>query len=183
MFSEPRPPELQMHRNYVAQPPPAPLPPPTVHKGLLHLGFNMFTLHSFASLVFAFLGPGQFLGLYVGAGVAGAAAQLAYFGWAPRARIPASPWVRPDAESIGASGAISGLLGYAFTRLPGMEVQVFFIPVRAAVLGPVALAASAYFMWAPGEQSVGHADHVGGFLAGAALALLHARAGRHWRRW
>jgi len=56
---------------------------------------------------------------------------------------------------------VSGLLGYAFTRFPSMQIQVFFIPVRASIFGPVAVALTLYWTWAPGQQSVGHACHLG----------------------
>ena len=186
-----------------------------MHTGIVHMGFNLFTLHSFGPIAVAYLGAAPFLGLYAGAGAVGAIAQLAYAGWAPSAGLPASPWVRRDAEYVGASGAICGVLGYVFTRVPQLPVnvrrsgergleedadaavmgrgtsrplplllllllllQVFFIPATAAVLGPVGMAISLYCLWAPGPQGVGHADHLGGFLTGVAVALVHARARR-----
>lgn len=175
-----------------------------MHTGIVHMGLNMFTLHSFGPIAVAYLGAAPFLGLYAGAGAVGAIAQLAYAGWAPSAGLPASPWVRRDAEYVGASGAICGVLGYVFTRVPQLPVnvrgregereeagedaewaqylpmplQVFFIPATAAVLGPIGIAVSLYCLWAPGAQGVGHADHLGGFITGVAVALMHARARR-----
>ena len=72
-----------------------------MHTGLIHLGFNMYTLYSFAPLALACLSPLQFMGLYLGTGTMGAAAQLAYQGWAPRAGTWPAPASRPRRRSPG----------------------------------------------------------------------------------
>lgn len=65
-----------------------------LHGGLLHIGFNMWALYDIGPLVESFCGGAKFWFLYMATGVAGYIVS-SYFGYA----------------SLGASGAIFGLLG------------------------------------------------------------------------
>ena len=82
------------------------------HMDPLHLFFNLYTLHSFGGAAHAYLGPARFLALYFAAGLAGGAAQLSYPALARALRWPAARDRRlADVPSLGASGAVFGLVG------------------------------------------------------------------------
>ena len=68
-----------------------------LHGSLLHLAFNMFALYWLGTVVEQALGTWRFLLLYFVSGVAGSAGALALSG--------------PFAVTVGASGAIYGILG------------------------------------------------------------------------
>src|SRR5205085_4444312 len=67
-----------------------------LHANLLHIVFNMFALWVIGGPVEHFLGRARFLGLYFAAGLAGSAGALLQ---------------APLAPTVGASGAIFGILG------------------------------------------------------------------------
>src|SRR5438094_3375756 len=69
-----------------------------LHASLLHIGMNMVVLWIVGSPVEEAIGRGRFLVLYLVSGLAGSAGALI---------------ARPDAVTVGASGAIFGILGAA----------------------------------------------------------------------
>ena len=133
------------------------------HGDLIHLGFNMIMLVYCGRMVEAVLGAGPLALLYgVGAYLAAGAQYLV---------DPASP-----VPMIGASGAISAIIGvYAlmFGRnevkrvgpVPAHWVRALWLAVAwTGVQWMVSLATRG------GEYQIATAAHVGGFLAGLALA-------------
>src|SRR5262250_3147637 len=89
-----------------------------LHGGVLHVGGNMLYLWIFGDNVEDTLGHARFIALYVAAGVAAALTQIAV---APRSPVP----------MIGASGAVSGVLGayimlFPFARVHTLVVIGFF---------------------------------------------------------
>ncbi len=155
-----------------------------LHGGLLHVGGNMLYLWIFGDNVEDTLGHGRYLALYVAAGVAAAAAQVAVH---PRSSVP----------MIGASGAVSGVLGaylllfpfagvhmllvFGFfvrvVRWPALAVLGFWIIIQA-LSGLLTFSAAA---WGGGEAGgTAWFAHIGGFLAGMALLFLirPSRVGR-----
>jgi rhomboid family protein len=147
-----------------------------LHGGLFHIAGNMLYLWIFGNNVEDALGHGRFLLFYLLSGVAAAGLQTLV---APQSSIP----------MIGASGAVSGVLGaylvlfpYArvlvllvfgfFARLvyvPAVIVLGFWIVVQL-VNGFVTIGAVA----AGGAETGGTAwfAHIGGFLAGIVLLFL-----------
>jgi rhomboid family protein len=155
-----------------------------LHGGLLHVGGNMLYLWIFGDNVEDTLGHGRYLALYVAAGVAAAAAQVAVH---PRSSVP----------MIGASGAVSGVLGAYLLLFPFAGVHMllvfgFFVRVvrwpALAVLGfwIVIQALSGFLTFSAAAWGGGEAGgtawfaHIGGFLAGMALLFLirPSRVGR-----
>jgi rhomboid family protein len=147
-----------------------------LHGGLLHVGGNMLYLWIFGDNVEDALGHGRYLALYVAAGVAAAAAQVAVH---PRSSVP----------MIGASGAVSGVLGAYLLLFPFAGVHMllvfgFFVRVvrwpALAVLGfwIVIQALSGFLTFSAAAWGGGEAGgtawfaHIGGFLAGMALLFL-----------
>ncbi len=150
-----------------------------VHGGLFHLGGNMLYLWIFGDNVEDRMGRLKFLVFYLLAGLGAAAAQI----WAnPASKIP----------MIGASGAISGVLGaYIFlfprarvlTFIPlGFFYRVMEIPA-AVVLGFWIIVQVLNGAMTLGVQTGGVAwlAHVGGFVAG--LVMVIPFAGRRKRLW
>lgn len=138
-----------------------------LHAGFAHLAGNMLFLWIFGDNVEHRLGRFGYLTGYLATGIAATAAHAAF--------RPASP-----IPSIGASGAISGVLGYYFVWFPQNRVQMlvgFFyiwdilvIPARY-VLGFYLLVENLLpFLLSSAATGVAYGAHIGGFLAGAALA-------------
>lgn len=135
-----------------------------LHGGIAHLAGNMLFLWVFGDNIEDSMGHGRFLGFYVLCGVIAALAQL---------MVDAGSQV----PVIGASGAVSGILGAYFVLHPRVQVWVLafaFIPVRLPtfiVLGLwIGMQVFMSLMTAEGEpESVAWWAHIGGFVAGAVL--------------
>jgi len=148
------------------------------HGGWAHLVGNMIFLVAFGIRVEDRLRPLRYLLLYLVSGYAATALQ----GGVELAFMTEEDTNIPG---IGASGAISGVLGayvvlFPFARIVSLLLPMFFLRVPALGLLPVwfvlqALAGT-YGLLHPEEEFVGIAffAHVGGFLTGALLATLVA---------
>ena len=141
-----------------------------LHGGIPHVAFNMLYLWIFGNNVEDVMGHGRFLVFYLACGLIASFTQVA--------ASPSSP-----VPMIGASGAVSGILGAYLVLFPAARVLtlvfvVFFIrviPFPAIIIlgfwfllqllqiGPVAAGGVAILA------------HVGGFLAGALLIAVFRR--------
>ncbi len=141
-----------------------------LHGGWMHLAGNMLFLWIFGDNVEHRLGRLNFLGAYLGSGLA---ATLFFSAFVPASPIPL----------VGASGAISGVLGCYFIWFPLNRVKTFIflfpfimttflIPARF-VLGFYLLVDNLipFLLTRGGSSGVAHGAHIGGFLAGLALAF------------
>ena len=132
-----------------------------LHASLLHLAGNMLTLWIFGSVVEDLLGRMRFLVFYFACGLAAAAIQIASD---PAAYV----------ATVGASGAISGLLGAYAVSYPSARLRLAVPPLRVPALLFltlwIAIQVASGFQ-ARGDTAVGIAwwAHVGGFLAGVSL--------------
>ena len=125
-----------------------------LHYGPLHLAMNMLALWWFGGAVEQVLGRGRYLLLYLVSGLAGSAGALI---------------ASPNALTVGASGAIFGILGAAFV----LERQ------RTYVLGGGALSVivlNIVFTFAVPGISIG--GHLGGLAGGALGTLALSQFGR-----
>lgn len=140
-----------------------------LHGGWLHLGGNLLYLWIFGDNVEDALGRGRFVAFYLLCGVAAALVQT----------VSETTSIIP---MIGASGAISGVLGAYLRLFPHAQVRVLiplfivFYTIRVpawVVLGLwflFQLASSA--MIQPGQGGVAFFAHIGGFLSGLILVGL-----------
>ena len=140
-----------------------------LHSGLLHLAGNMLFLWIYGDNVEHRLGSWLYLPVYL---ATGAAATLFYSLFQMHSTIP----------MIGASGAISGVLGLYFVWFPRNKVRVmlmlfpFFwdvilLPARWVLGFFVVLDNLIPFLLAPSRSGgVAYGAHLGGFLAGVLLA-------------
>jgi len=144
-----------------------------LHAGLLHLGGNMLFLWIYGDNVERRLGGVRYLATYLATGVA---ATVVHWIGAPASLLPV----------VGASGAISGVLGCYFLWFPRNVVrllwlfppfigQVFEVPARI-VLGFYLVADNLLpYLLSSGEGGVAHGAHIGGFVAGVGIAWLADR--------
>ena len=139
-----------------------------MHGGWLHLGGNMLFLWIFGDNVEHSFGRLFYLLFYLGAGVVASIAQV---------------WVGPESviPSLGASGAISGVLGAYLVLFPTNRILVLFIRVLVYVPALVAIGAWALLQFFSGFASIAETQqtggvaymaHIGGFVAGVAVGLL-----------
>ena len=139
-----------------------------LHGGLAHLLGNMLFLWIFGDNVEHRLGRWRFLLAYLGTGVAAALGD-AVLRW--DSSIP----------SVGASGAISGVLGLYFAWFPHNRVRVFVflfpflmetIELSARLVLGIYLVIDNLLplLLTGGAGSVSHGAHIGGFVAGWAAA-------------
>ncbi|HET8946687.1 MAG TPA: rhomboid family intramembrane serine protease [Candidatus Polarisedimenticolia bacterium] len=139
-----------------------------LHGGLMHLLGNMLFLWIYGDNVEYRLGRILYLVTYLGTGaVAGFGDMLIRMG--------------SDLPAVGASGAISGVLGLYFVWFPYNRVRtyVFLFPLfvnvvelpARLVLGAFVLIDNLLPLVFGGDAGVSHGAHVGGFVAGAAFAL------------
>lgn len=148
------------------------------HGGWAHLVGNMVFLVAFGIRVEDRLGTARYVLLYVVSGYAATALQGGVeLGWMSDeyTNIP----------GIGASGAISGVLGaylvlFPFARIVSVLLPMFFLRIPALGLLVVWFALQSlegtYGLAHPEEEFAGIAffAHVGGFVAGALIATLMA---------
>ena len=139
-----------------------------MHAGLLHIGGNMLYLWIFGDNVEDRFGHVKFSIFYLLCGLAATAAQLVF---SLDSNIP----------NLGASGAIAGVLGAYILLFPKAKVSVLqgqrVVPVPALIviglwfvlqlfsgIGSIASTSD--------TGGVAYMAHIGGFIAGLALALL-----------
>jgi membrane associated rhomboid family serine protease len=141
-----------------------------LHGGWLHLGGNMLYLWIFGDNLEKVMGAARFLAFYVACGLA---ASFAHIAFGPGSAIPA----------VGASGAISGVLGGYLLLFPRNRVRVLtrggiaHVPA-IVVLGlwiVIQLINGVGSMAATTESAgVAYMAHIGGFVAGLVLVKLMA---------
>jgi membrane associated rhomboid family serine protease len=141
-----------------------------MHGGWLHLLGNMLFLFIFGDNVEHRMGPIIYLGFYLIAGLVAALAQILV---SPNSPIP----------TLGASGAISGVLGAYIVLWPQNRVTVLvlrFYPMQVPAIVAIGLWALLQFVNGFGQIAVSeetsggvaYLAHIGGFLAGIAAGLL-----------
>jgi membrane associated rhomboid family serine protease len=121
---------------------------------ILHVLFNMYSLFVFGPILERLLGRGRFFALYLISGFGGSVAVL---------------WLAPSTAVLGASGAIFGLLGAFFViqrKLGGNNIQLLILIGINLVIG-----------FLPGFN-ISWQAHVGGLIAGCAVAFVYVRTRR-----
>src|SRR5437667_2295177 len=135
-----------------------------MHAGWLHLGGNMLFLWIFGDNVEHRAGPILFLAFYLLAGLVGSTAEIL--------SSPASP-----IPSLGASGAISGVLGAYIVLYPRNRVTAFVIrflvqiPALAAIGMWIAIQVLSSLADPTGTGGVAYLAHIGGFSTGLLVGL------------
>jgi len=144
-----------------------------LHGGWMHLIGNMWFLWVFGDNIEDELGHRDFLLFYVGTGLL---ASLAHYLLNPTSPVPA----------IGASGAISGVMGAYLVRFPRARVTTLvpIVIIFTTVELPAAVMLAYWFaiQFFSGAASIGAEGggvawwaHIGGFVAGAVWMYLYMR--------
>jgi len=136
-----------------------------VHGGVLHVALNMLYLWIFGNNIEDVMGHVRFLVFYLVCGLVASFCQVAA---SPGSTIP----------MIGASGAISGVLGAYLIMFPAARVQtlLFFVFFIRVVSIPAIIVLGVWFLLqllniGPTDTGGGVAvfAHIGGFVTGVAL--------------
>jgi len=128
------------------------------HVAVLHIAFNMLALWVLGPQLEAILGRARFLAVYLVSGLVGSA--LVY-------------WLSdPTGSTLGASGAIFGLMGALLVLVIRMGGQVNQVVVWIGIN---------FVFTVLNVGSISWQGHVGGFLGGVALTLLLIVAPRNRR--
>ena len=138
-----------------------------MHGDFMHIFGNMLFLWIFGDNIENMIGHIRYAAFYIICGFAAAIAQIIL---GPDSIIP----------MLGASGAISGVLGGYILLFPTNRVRALIFNVFTTVPAYVALGLwigvqllQGYFA-DPGQGGVAYAAHIGGFLAGLALIKVFA---------
>ena len=127
------------------------------HHSIIHLGCNMFVLHSFMGPIISTLGKEQFMGLYMSSCVI-----TSFFSHV--LKISSGRM----GSSLGASGAICTILGVFATMVPDARMQIVFLPffTFSASVGIKCLMALDTAGIVAGWRVFDHAAHLSGVLFG-----------------
>jgi len=145
------------------------------HYGLIHLGCNMIALHSFISNTVHLSGQQQFLALYLNAGVVSSLASMAF-----------KVAMGKTSYSLGASGAVLGVVGYHTTFYPDTKLCLIFLPMftfsaAAAVKAMIAFDFAGLVL---GWRMIDHMAHLSGVFGGLGWAygapLFYGKALTTW---
>jgi membrane associated rhomboid family serine protease len=124
-----------------------------LHSGILHIGFNMYILWWLGNMLEPSLGHVRFVALYFASLLAGAFGALL---------------LDPNAATVGASGAVFGLMAAAFVMQRSRGIDPM-----ASGIGPIILINLALGFVIP-NVSIG--GHIGGLVGGAIAAFLMDQA-------
>ncbi len=130
-----------------------------LHANWLHLIFNMIALVFFAGTLGAVLDWWGFLIVYFVSLVGGDLLSLFIHRHSG------------DYSSVGASGAVSGVIFAAIALVPGLPVGLFFIPMPGWLFGLLYVLISIYGIRSR-KGNIGHDSHLGGALIGMVVAIL-----------
>jgi membrane associated rhomboid family serine protease len=139
-----------------------------MHGGVAHIAGNLWFLWIFGDNIEDDLGHGRYVVFYLLCGLLASLAHVAVSVGGPQAQVP----------SLGASGAISGVLGGYLVLHPHRRVTVLLVRVIMNVPGYAAVGLWFLFQLVSGlgmlggDSAIGgvaYAAHIGGFIAGAAL--------------
>jgi membrane associated rhomboid family serine protease len=130
-----------------------------LHAGLLHIGFNMYLLYLLGQMLEPALGSIRFSAIYFTALLAGSFGSL---------------WVTPLSPTVGASGAVFGLMGAAVVEMRDRGMSIH--PLQNQIVGLIVI--NLILSFSLSGVSVG--GHIGGLIGGALAggAFLLARRQR-----
>ncbi len=131
-----------------------------LHGGLLHIGFNMYILYWLGTMLEPSLGHVRFLSLYLASLLAGSFGALL---------------LNPTDHTVGASGAVFGLMGAAFVMQRARGID----PMQTGI-GMVLLLNLGLSFLLPGISIGGH---LGGLVGGGLAALAIERIARVRSPW
>jgi membrane associated rhomboid family serine protease len=147
-----------------------------LHASWMHLLGNMWFLYLVGDNVENRVGPFKYAVAYLLCGLAGSYSHYLFF-------------MDSNVPSIGASGAIFGVMGMYLFLMPRNRMKVFYfifiligtvsIPAYwfIGIYAALELLYSRMSLTSGIESGIGHLAHAGGFVAGAFMAVLYASLG------
>lgn len=148
-----------------------------LHGSFMHIAFNMFALWMFGGVLERVWGSRRFLRFYLQCGIG---AGVLIFLWNAMLGFPY--------PTLGASGAIFGLLTAFSLMWPERTVFIFPFPVPIRAIWFIPILFMMQFMW--GGEQISYVGHLGGVLVAAfllrseLLRTLNLRSLRyHWQRY
>jgi membrane associated rhomboid family serine protease len=132
-----------------------------LHIGWLHLGFNMFSLFIFSGVVGMGLGTLNFLIIYFASLIGGGLLSLLIHRH------------HGNYSSVGASGAVSGVMFASVALYPQMGIGMFPLPlsIPSWLYALLYVGFSIYGIRSK-KNNIGHDAHLGGAMVGMSLALI-----------
>jgi membrane associated rhomboid family serine protease len=127
-----------------------------MHENLLHIGFNMWVLYYLGMMLEPAIGRAKFAVIYAVSLLAGAFGALL---------------ISPHSLTVGASGAIFGVMGAA-----AVEMRARQIPIMQSGVGTLILLNLVISFTIPG---ISWGGHIGGLIGGALAAALIQLGDRH----
>jgi uncharacterized protein len=124
-----------------------------LHGGVIHLLYNLFALALFGIILEKFVGSKRFLIVFFVSGILANLIAVNFY-----------------ESSLGASGAIYGILGCITLIQPKMMVWAFGFPMPMFVASIVWIMGSVLGIFLPGN--VGHIAHLSGIVVGAVFGLV-----------
>jgi membrane associated rhomboid family serine protease len=130
-----------------------------LHANLIHIGFNMYLLWVLGQMLEPTLGSPRFAALYLTALLWGSFGALA---------------VQPDQPTVGASGAVFGLMGAAAVELRSRGINPFQTGIGTLILLNLVLSFAL--------SNISWGGHVGGLIGGALVGVAFDVADRRRAR-
>ena len=131
-----------------------------IHADFMHLGFNMFSLWSFGSILEQVHGPMAVAGPHL-AGIVGGGLLALFL------------HRHESYRALGASGGVCGVIFASVMLLPGGSVMIFPIPIPIpANLYAFGFLIITYIGMQRGGDGIGHDAHFGGAIIGIVVAAL-----------
>ncbi len=127
-----------------------------LHAGLIHLGMNMFALYMIGRILEPALGRVRFVGLYTASLGAGALGVMV---------------LSPGSATVGASGAIFGLMGVLVVLARSRGIDLW----QSGIAQVIGLNLLITF----GVAGISIGGHIGGLLGGLAVSYVMAQLERH----
>ena len=124
-----------------------------LHGSATHLLSNLFALLFFGLILEKTIGSNRFLGVYLISGVLANVVAINFY-----------------TSSLGASGAIMGIIGTLAIIKPAMMVWAFGMVVPMAVAAVIWVAVDAFGLFIP--SNVGHIAHLSGIAFGIIFGIL-----------
>ncbi len=126
-----------------------------IHADLEHLLYNMFALAWFGFILERIIDSRRFLILYFAAGISSGIAGI---------------YAYPDSMSLGASGAIMGIIGILGILRPKLMVYWGGVPLPMAFFTLIWIFFDIVGLFSP--DNIGHVSHLAGFFMGAVFSYI-----------
>lgn len=123
-----------------------------LHGGLVHLLYNLFALALFGSVLEKFIGGKKFLLVFFLSGIFANLVSVNFY-----------------TASLGASGAVYGILGCLTLLRPGMMVWAFGFPMPMFIASLLWVGGAVLGIFMP--SNIGHIAHLSGILIGFLFGL------------